>query len=76
MQAFVISGLPLNVSHDQLRPWLSILTVLTGIHTNIAAFGGEPNNIMAIGQSVGAMAIGLHLTSFGGNRGVPFQKAM
>lgn len=46
------------------------------VRNNIEAFGGDPENIVAIGQSVGAMAIGLHLVSYGGNQGVPFHKAM
>ena len=48
----------------------------TGVKENIAAFGGDPDNITAIGQSVGASAIGLHLTSYAGKQGVPFHKAM
>lgn len=48
----------------------------SGIHDNIPAFGGDSNNVVAMGQSVGAMAVGLHLVSFGGSQGVPFQKAM
>lgn len=46
------------------------------IHDNIGAFGGDPDNIVAMGQSVGASSIGLHLTSYKGIRGVPFQKAI
>ncbi|KAL9069592.1 MAG: hypothetical protein Q9157_006104 [Trypethelium eluteriae] len=56
--------------------WVAINYRLGRVRDNIAAFGGEPRNIVAIGQSVGAMSIGLHMTSFSGNRGVPFQKAM
>lgn len=48
----------------------------SGIHDNIDAFGGDPGNVAAVGQSVGAMAIGLHLVSYSGTQGVPFQKAM
>ena len=32
--------------------------------------------MVGTGQSVGAMAIGSHLVSYGGEKGVPFQKAM
>lgn len=46
------------------------------VHENIEAFGGNPGNVVAVGQSVGAMAIGLHLVSYSGTQGVPFQKAM
>lgn len=48
----------------------------TGVRDNIAAFGGDPDNVIAIGQSVGANAIGMHIVSYEGKRGVPFQKAM
>lgn len=48
----------------------------SGIHDNIDTFGGDPGNVAAVGQSVGAMAIGLHLVSYSGTQGVPFQKAM
>ena len=47
-----------------------------GIRDNIGAFGGDPENVVAIGQSVGGLAIGLHLVSYQGKHGVPFQKAM
>ena len=52
------------------------LTQWEGIRDNIGVFGGDPENVVAVGQSVGAMAIGLHLISYSGKRGVPFQKAM
>lgn len=52
------------------------LTTTSGVRDNIEAFGGDPNNVVAVGQSVGAMAIGLHLVSYSGKRGVPFQKAV
>lgn len=47
-----------------------------GVRDNIAPFGGDPENIVAIGQSVGASSIGLHIVSYDGKRGDPFQKAM
>ncbi|KAI4114398.1 MAG: hypothetical protein LQ338_008012, partial [Usnochroma carphineum] len=46
------------------------------IRENIAVFGGDPENVTAIGQSVGASSIALHLTSYRGRKGVPFQKAV
>lgn len=52
------------------------LTTTSGVRDNIEAFGGDSNNVVAVGQSVGAMAIGLHLVSYSGKRGVPFQKAV
>ncbi len=54
----------------------SLLMKSPGIRDNIEAFGGDPGNVVAVGQSVGAMAIGLHLISYSGALGVPFQKAM
>lgn len=51
-----------------------------GKSCNVHPVYGTPNHIVlkvtAIGQSVGALDIGLHLTSFGGTQGVPFQQAM
>ena len=49
---------------------------ILGVRDNIGAFGGDPENIVAIGQSVGASSIGLHIVSYEGKQGVPFQKAM
>ncbi|KAI1504895.1 lipase [Biscogniauxia marginata] len=46
------------------------------VRDNIENFGGDPQRVTAIGQSVGASDIGLQLTSFGGERGVPFQQAI
>lgn len=72
-----ISVLPSIVSIGKLtvNPKFG-LSILLGIHDNIEAFGGDPENVVAVGQSVGAMAIGLHLVSYAGTEGVPFQKAM
>ncbi|KAI1810425.1 alpha/beta-hydrolase [Poronia punctata] len=49
---------------------------LEWVRDNIRNFGGDPNRVTAIGQSVGASDIGLHLTSYRGRKGVPFQQAV
>ena len=49
---------------------------MIGVRENIGTFGGDPDNVVAVGQSVGAASIALHLVSYSGTRGVPFQKAM
>ena len=52
------------------------LSAFEWVRDHISAFGGDPEQVTAIGQSVGGAHIGLHLTSYRGTRGVPFQKAM
>ena len=77
MPGFVTNVLPLTVSETPLdMARFAVPTRLIGVHDNIEAFGGDPNKVSAIGHSVGGSSIGLHLTSYGGKRGVPFQKAM
>ncbi|PYH97858.1 alpha/beta-hydrolase [Aspergillus ellipticus CBS 707.79] len=49
---------------------------LEWVRDNIQVFGGDPTRVTAIGQSVGASDIGLHLLSFNGTQGVPFQQAV
>ncbi|KAI0837780.1 alpha/beta-hydrolase [Hypoxylon sp. FL0890] len=49
---------------------------LEWVRDNIEHFGGDPQRVTAIGQSVGASDISLQLTAFGGERGVPFQQAV
>lgn len=47
-----------------------------GIKDNIAAFGGDPDNITIFGQSAGAESVGLQMVAFGGQQGAVFQRAM
>lgn len=66
----------MSVQHYLHLYSLILFRLIPGVKNNIAAFGGDPDNITAMGQSVGASSIGLHLTSYRGQRGVPFHKAM
>ena len=49
---------------------------LDWIRYNVETFGGDPSKVTVVGDSVGASSIGLHITSYAGERGVPFQKAI
>ncbi|KAJ6135915.1 alpha/beta-hydrolase [Penicillium capsulatum] len=49
---------------------------LEWVRENIGAFGGDPNRVTAIGQSVGASDISLQLTAFDGEQDAPFQQAV
>ncbi|KAJ9605501.1 hypothetical protein H2200_010158 [Cladophialophora chaetospira] len=49
---------------------------LQWIQSNIAAFGGNPKNVTAFGESDGAVSAGLHLTSNGGKGPALFRRAI
>lgn len=46
------------------------------VHKNIHKFGGDPNKITLFGGSAGGGSIMHHITAYGGQRSVKFQKAI
>ncbi|KAF2654544.1 alpha/beta-hydrolase, partial [Lophiostoma macrostomum CBS 122681] len=45
------------------------------VRQNIAAFGGDPESVTAFGLSAGGTTIGLQMVAYGGEHGVPFDRA-
>ena len=49
---------------------------LQWVKDNIAAFGGDPDDITLYGQSAGGMSCAFQMSAFGGEQGAVFQKAI
>lgn len=49
---------------------------LEWVRDNIAAFGGNPEQVTIFGQSSGGLAVGLHVMAYGASVPVPFQQAI
>ncbi|KAI9711925.1 MAG: hypothetical protein M1812_007079 [Candelaria pacifica] len=49
---------------------------LEWVKNNIAAFGGDPDNVTLFGQSFGGISVGLQMVAYGGEREALFHKAI
>ena len=55
--------------HDQLK-------ALQWVQEYISLFGGDSDQVTVLGESAGASSIVFHITSYGGNTKLPFQRAI